>query len=197
MRIIARLLGHAKTETTERKYVKYRKDLLTAPIWAKIINSWIRWFERPGSISGSSISVKMFCREKRSPLFRQKRSSWWRKSSACRENFFLFFLCTKPNYLKNGTRVDTPEPLKNKAPKDFFEISSLTHSKRGRPEFGKKWNEIGYKKTRNPLIQRAPGSGADSQIRTGDLILTKDALYRLSYISTLSFDNERILSHRK
>ena len=36
---------------------------------------------------------------------------------------------------------------------------------------------------------------ADSQIRTGDLILTKDALYRLSYISTLSFDNERILSH--
>ena len=28
-------------------------------------------------------------------------------------------------------------------------------------------------------------SGADSQIRTGDLILTKDALYLLSYISTL------------
>ena len=26
-------------------------------------------------------------------------------------------------------------------------------------------------------------SGADTQIRTGDLILTKDALYRLSYIS--------------
>ena len=25
--------------------------------------------------------------------------------------------------------------------------------------------------------------GADTQIRTGDLILTKDALYRLSYIS--------------
>ena len=25
--------------------------------------------------------------------------------------------------------------------------------------------------------------GADDQIRTGDLILTKDALYRLSYIS--------------
>ena len=38
-------------------------------------------------------------------------------------------------------------------------------------------------KTRNPLIQRAPGDGADSQIRTGDLILTKDALYLLSYIS--------------
>ena len=38
--------------------------------------------------------------------------------------------------------------------------------------------------------------GADSQIRTGDLILTKDALYRLSYISALSFDNERILSYR-
>ena len=27
--------------------------------------------------------------------------------------------------------------------------------------------------------------GADDQIRTGDLILTKDALYRLSYISAL------------
>ena len=51
-------------------------------------------------------------------------------------------------------------------------------------------------KTRNPLIQRAPGDGADSQIRTGDLILTKDALYRLSYISMLSFDNVRILSQR-
>ena len=38
--------------------------------------------------------------------------------------------------------------------------------------------------------------GADSQIRTGDLILTKDALYRLSYISTLSCDNGRILSYR-
>ena len=28
--VIARLLGHAKTETTERKYVKYRTDLLSA-----------------------------------------------------------------------------------------------------------------------------------------------------------------------
>ncbi len=28
-------------------------------------------------------------------------------------------------------------------------------------------------------------AGADRQIRTADLILTKDALYRLSYISTL------------
>ncbi len=28
--VIARLLGHAKTETTERKYVKYRPDLLSA-----------------------------------------------------------------------------------------------------------------------------------------------------------------------
>ena len=30
--VIARLLGHAKTETTERKYVKYRTDLLAAAI---------------------------------------------------------------------------------------------------------------------------------------------------------------------
>ena len=49
-------------------------------------------------------------------------------------------------------------------------------------------------------MEKAPKSkdfeafGADSQIRTGDLILTKDALYRLSYISMLSFDNVRILS---
>ena len=34
-------------------------------------------------------------------------------------------------------------------------------------------NQKRQQKTRNPLIQRAPGSGADSQIRTGDLILTK------------------------
>lgn len=29
-------------------------------------------------------------------------------------------------------------------------------------------------------------NGADTQNRTGDLILTKDALYRLSHISTLT-----------
>ena len=32
-------------------------------------------------------------------------------------------------------------------------------------------------------LTEAVYAGADSQIRTGDLILTKDALYRLSYIS--------------
>ena len=30
-------------------------------------------------------------------------------------------------------------------------------------------------------------NGADGRIRTGDLILTKDALYLLSYISTLFY----------
>ena len=35
--------------------------------------------------------------------------------------------------------------------------------------------------------------GADSQIRTGDLILTKDALYRLSYISALSQSTTMLL----
>ena len=30
--VIARLLGHAKTETTERKYVKYRTDLIAAAV---------------------------------------------------------------------------------------------------------------------------------------------------------------------
>ena len=34
--------------------------------------------------------------------------------------------------------------------------------------------------------------GADTQIRTGDLILTNDALYRLSYIS-IKFGNSGIL----
>ena len=38
-------------------------------------------------------------------------------------------------------------------------------------------------------------AGADDRIRTGDLILTKDALYRLSYISALSCDNVDIISH--
>ena len=51
-------------------------------------------------------------------------------------------------------------------------------------------------KARDPLKQRDPGSGADGRIRTGDLILTKDALYLLSYISALSFDNSGILSQR-
>ena len=39
--------------------------------------------------------------------------------------------------------------------------------------------------------------GADNQIRTGDLILTKDALYQLSYISnsTLKFKNNDIIAH--
>ena len=34
-------------------------------------------------------------------------------------------------------------------------------------------------------------SGADGRIRTGDLILTKDALYRLSYIS--AFTREQVV----
>ena len=38
-----------------------------------------------------------------------------------------------------------------------------------------------YKKTDEQNAYRL--YGADDQIRTGDLILTKDALYRLSYIS--------------
>ena len=38
-----------------------------------------------------------------------------------------------------------------------------------------------------PFLTGFPG--ADTQIRTGDLILTKDALYRLSYISRDNADN--------
>ena len=32
------------------------------------------------------------------------------------------------------------------------------------------------------VVKNLPSSGADDRIRTGDLVLTKDALYRLSYI---------------
>ena len=41
----------------------------------------------------------------------------------------------------------------------------------------------GAKKTAPAVFLQGRSSGADNQIRTGDLILTKDALYRLSYIS--------------
>ena len=40
----------------------------------------------------------------------------------------------------------------------------------------------------NPCKQRLPG-GAARQIRTADLILTKDALYLLSYSSVLATQN--------
>ena len=46
-------------------------------------------------------------------------------------------------------------------------------------------------KTEENLPFLAGFSGADTQIRTGDLILTKDALYRLSYISG---DNGNIIA---
>ena len=39
------------------------------------------------------------------------------------------------------------------------------------------------KKSPSASISEGDFYGADSQIRTGDLILTKDALYLLSYIS--------------
>ena len=38
-------------------------------------------------------------------------------------------------------------------------------------------------KTKKRTCISASSYGADGRIRTGDLILTKDALYRLSYIS--------------
>ena len=40
-------------------------------------------------------------------------------------------------------------------------------------------------------------SGADDAIRTRDLILTKDVLYLLSYISTSLSDNTRYYTHVK
>ena len=49
---------------------------------------------------------------------------------------------------------------------------------------GRQFENYENKKDRSP--RRATDLfGADSQIRTGDLILTKDALYLLSYISKL------------
>ena len=49
-----------------------------------------------------------------------------------------------------------------------------------------------HKKT---TLLQVVSSGADTQIRTGDLILTKDALYRLSYISTLQRGNGYIIHY--
>ena len=44
--------------------------------------------------------------------------------------------------------------------------------------------QLSYKKNHPPcLYRKVTFRGADGRIRTGDLILTKDALYRLSYIS--------------
>ena len=40
-------------------------------------------------------------------------------------------------------------------------------------------------------------TGADTQIRTGDLILTKDALYRLSYISIKRGNGDILHPNRK
>ena len=47
-------------------------------------------------------------------------------------------------------------------------------------------NYYGYIANENPQTITVWGFsyGADDQNRTGDLILTKDVLYRLSYIST-------------
>ena len=46
------------------------------------------------------------------------------------------------------------------------------------------------RKSKEPLIYK-DSSRADGRIRTGDLILTKDALYLLSYISTLYIAERR------
>ena len=43
--------------------------------------------------------------------------------------------------------------------------------------------QLSYKKSPSVFITEGDIRGADGRIRTGDLILTKDALYRLSYIS--------------
>ena len=70
------------------------------------------------------------------------------------------------------------------------------------------WDEVaGFCKFKRQILQKSPKSirkpvisdwfnGADDQIRTGDLILTKDALYRLSYISTLFCLNADIIIAR-
>ena len=45
-------------------------------------------------------------------------------------------------------------------------------------------------------LLRQPLTGADDGTRTHDLILTKDVLYRLSYISTLFLTNTSNSIHR-
>ena len=52
----------------------------------------------------------------------------------------------------------------------------------------------GFATTKNrPAFASRFFFGADSQIRTGDLILTKDALYLLSYISTSHLSDSKII----
>ena len=54
----------------------------------------------------------------------------------------------------------------------------------GQDRGGKNKEILKYKENRPcELSRRGAQSGADTRIRTGDLILTKDALYLLSYIS--------------
>ena len=48
-------------------------------------------------------------------------------------------------------------------------------------------------KTKKRTCISASSYGADGRIRTGDLILTEDALYRLSYISTSPFLDARLI----
>ena len=62
------------------------------------------------------------------------------------------------------------------------------------------WGQVGpprYRRQANSVCQTKPRkSGADTQNRTGDLTLTKGALYRLSHISTLNLmPGSSLLSH--
>ncbi len=52
-------------------------------------------------------------------------------------------------------------------------------------------------KNKEKALHFCKAYGADTRIRTGDLILTKDALYLLSYISILPFDNGNTIPQSK
>ena len=62
--------------------------------------------------------------------------------------------------------------------------------------FGNKRNRQKEEKPENAVFSGL-FNGADGRIRTGDLILTKDALYLLSYISTLCYRRTQDLLYNK
>ena len=87
-------------------------------------------------------------------------------------------------------------------PKDAairFAPKSQTEDQRKQVRFGKEEQQrkrtLTFEKKSEQAIQSLLRLGAAIQIRTGDLILTKDALYRLSY-SSIRSPNGGYISNR-
>ena len=102
-----------------------------------------------------------------------------------------------PAAQKELAEVGKPSSLIYQRLQRFFKVVKLADFSAVAQKTAENEPKKRHKKTPRPIETTCLRVvGADSQIRTGDLILTKDALYRLSYISMLSFDNVGILSQR-